>query len=44
MIAVDARDTSAHRRIGFLAGQFRIPDDFDRMGSMEVARSFGCDP
>jgi len=31
------------RRLGFLAGQFSIPDDFDEMGSAEIERMFGGD-
>ena len=29
------------RRLGFMAGQIAVPDDFDRMGSKEIARLFG---
>jgi len=29
------------RRLGFLAGQFSVPDDFDEMGSVEIERMFG---
>jgi antitoxin (DNA-binding transcriptional repressor) of toxin-antitoxin stability system len=29
------------RRLGFMAGQIAVPDDFDRMGSTEVERLFG---
>jgi prevent-host-death family protein len=29
------------RRLGFLAGQFSIPADFDEMGSAEIERMFG---
>ena len=29
------------RRLGFLAGQFSVPDDFDTMGSREIDRMFG---
>jgi prevent-host-death family protein len=28
------------RRLGFLEGQFRIPDDFDTMGQEEIIRLF----
>jgi prevent-host-death family protein len=28
------------RRIGFMAGEFDIPDDFDRMGEAEIAEMF----
>lgn len=27
-------------RIGFMAGEFDIPDDFDRMGEAEIAEMF----
>ena len=30
------------RRTGFLAGQFGVPDDFDRMGEAEIAALFGA--
>jgi prevent-host-death family protein len=29
------------RRLGFMAGQIAVPDDFDRMGSAEIERLFG---
>jgi prevent-host-death family protein len=29
------------RRLGFLAGQLSVPDDFDRMGSEEIEKIFG---
>lgn len=29
------------RRIGFLAGQLQVPDDFDSMGSDEISSHFG---
>jgi len=29
------------RRLGFMAGQISVPDDFDRMGKEEVERMFG---
>jgi prevent-host-death family protein len=31
---------SAKRRIGFLLGELRVPDDFDRMGESEIATLF----
>jgi prevent-host-death family protein len=34
--------TGAHvRRLGFMAGQISVPDDFDRMGKEEIKRIFG---
>ncbi len=29
------------RRVGFMAGRIRVPDDFDTMGSIEIDRLFG---
>lgn len=29
------------RRLGFLAGQFSVPDDFNEMGGAEVEHMFG---
>ena len=31
------------RRLGFLAGQFSVPEDFDCMGSAEIEEMFGGD-
>jgi len=28
------------KRLGFMAGQIGVPDDFDRMGEAEIARIF----
>lgn len=30
-------------RLGSLAGQLQVPDDFDRMGEREIAALFGID-
>ena len=32
---------SAKRRIGFLKGKLKIPDDFDTLGQAEIAELFG---
>ena len=29
------------RRLGFMAGQISVPDDFDQMGREEIERMFG---
>ena len=29
------------RRLGFLAGEITVPDDFDRMGAEEIEHLFG---
>jgi prevent-host-death family protein len=39
--ALDAPSAVQVRRLGFLAGQIAVPDDFDRMGSAEIAQLFG---
>lgn len=38
--AVEAPDTATGRRIGFLAGQISVPDDFDRMGEADIEAIF----
>lgn len=40
VVPLDHADTGTERRIGFMAGEFSIPDDFDRMGSDEIAELF----
>jgi antitoxin (DNA-binding transcriptional repressor) of toxin-antitoxin stability system len=32
---------SEPQRLGFLAGEIAVPDDFDRMGEAEIAALFG---
>ena len=39
--AIDRPTAAEARRIGFMAGQIAVPDDFDRMGQEEVERLFG---
>ena len=41
--AIDAPEPAQIRRLGFLAGQFVVPDDFDRMGQEEILAQFGLD-
>ena len=42
LVKVTSLDAPAQaRRLGFMAGQIAVPDDFDRMGSKEIARLFG---
>ncbi|MET3649889.1 type II toxin-antitoxin system Phd/YefM family antitoxin [Phyllobacterium ifriqiyense] len=46
MVKVVALETPAAneiRRVGFMAGQFTVPDDFDRMGSEAIEKLFGSD-
>ncbi|CAD5263594.1 MULTISPECIES: type II toxin-antitoxin system Phd/YefM family antitoxin [Halomonadaceae] len=39
--AIDSPASGQQKRLGFLAGQFKIPNDFDRMGQEEIAEMFG---
>lgn len=42
MVRVAAVDAPvAPQRLGFLAGEFSVPEDFDRMGAAAIARVFG---
>ena len=44
LVKVAALDApAAPRRLGFLAGQIVVPDDFDRMGEAEIATLFGAE-
>ncbi len=43
VIAIDAPAAGETRRVGFMAGQFSVPDDFDRMASEEIEKLFGGD-
>ena len=43
VVALDAPELQARRRIGFMTGQITVPDDFDRMGDTEIAALFGGD-
>jgi PHD/YefM family antitoxin component YafN of YafNO toxin-antitoxin module len=38
-----AETPKAVRRLGFMAGEIAVPDDFDRMGAEEIERLFGAD-
>ena len=43
VLALDAPDAGKRSRIGFLAGEISVPDDFDRMGSAEIEALFEGD-
>ena len=43
VIAVEAPEPGATRRIGFMAGKISVPKDFDRMGSAEIEALFEGD-
>lgn len=45
LVKVSALDAPAGpQRLGFLAGEISVPDDFDRMGQEEIEALFGVDP
>jgi prevent-host-death family protein len=41
VIALSAPTGSEVRRLGFMAGQISVPDDFDQMGRDEIEGLFG---
>ena len=41
--ALSAPTGSQVRRLGFMAGQISVPDDFDRMGRDQIEALFGGD-
>ncbi|WP_339804123.1 type II toxin-antitoxin system prevent-host-death family antitoxin [uncultured Marinobacter sp.] len=40
--AIDSPEPDQQKRIGFMAGEFNVPEDFDRMGQDEIAGMFGA--
>jgi len=40
VVALDAPQPGEMKRLGFLAGQIQVPDDFDRMGDEAISRLF----
>jgi prevent-host-death family protein len=43
VVALDAPDPSQTKRLGFMAGQIEVPEDFDRMGQDEIEQMFGSE-
>ena len=41
--ALSAPTPGQARRLGFMGGRFRTPDDFDRLGEEDIQRLFGID-
>lgn len=42
LVKVSSVDAPAEpKRLGFLKGEIKVPDDFDRMGEREIAALFG---
>ena len=38
---LDPPNAAQRKRVGFLAGQIEVPEDFDEMGREEIERLFG---
>ena len=43
VVAVDAPAAETARRLGFMEGQVKIPEDFDRIGGAEIETMFDPD-
>lgn len=41
IVPLSAADAGNAKRLGFMAGQLRVPADFDRMGGDEIEGLFG---
>jgi len=41
VVRVDAPEPKNQRRLGFMRGQLKVPDDFDRMGQEQIEEMFG---
>lgn len=41
LVRLEAPDAAQVRRLGFMQGEIRVPEDFDRMGSQEIEALFG---
>ena len=44
VVPLDEPAQKPMRRLGFLQGQYSIPDDFDQMGQEEIIRLFEGEP
>lgn len=40
VVPLDAEETAATHRLGFMQGEIAVPDDFDRMGADEIRQRF----
>lgn len=41
VMPLSAPEAGSMKRLGFLAGQVAVPEDFDRMGTAEIDHLFG---
>jgi prevent-host-death family protein len=44
VVPLETPEAGQARRLGFMAGQIAVPDDFDRMGEVEIEEVFGGKP
>jgi prevent-host-death family protein len=40
VVPLHPRDIGTSQRLGFMSGEIRVPDDFDRMGEAEILSRF----
>lgn len=40
VVALDAPESSQKKRFGFMAGQMKVPEDFNTMGGNEIQKMF----
>lgn len=40
VVPLDAPAAGERKRLGFMAGEIQVPDDFGRMGAAEIGRLF----
>lgn len=40
VMPLDSPAAGKRKRLGFMAGEIEVPDDFDRMGAAEIERLF----
>lgn len=40
VVPLQAEDRGTAQRLGFMSGEVRVPDDFDRMGEEEIEAQF----
>jgi len=43
VVPLSSREQAKPPRLGFLAGEIAVPDDFDRMGQTDIERRFRGD-
>jgi prevent-host-death family protein len=44
VVPLEAADMETVRRLGFMAGEINVPDDFDRLGADAIAELFDGKP